>query len=133
MDPVIDPNISTFRPLDQKIGSNIRYNGNGQFQVVQMFSKKMTDFYRKKLTNNIITTPHDQTWVYHLGIRGPKSLRVQVGFGLFGSGYSYSPLGFAFGFSSTYPNALYSVSCSCNYRMSTEEASLKMENWLLQL
>jgi len=29
MDPVIDPNISTFRPLDQKIGSNIRYNGNG--------------------------------------------------------------------------------------------------------
>jgi len=24
-----DPNISTFRPLDQMIGSNIRYNGNG--------------------------------------------------------------------------------------------------------
>lgn len=29
MDPVPNPNISTFRPLDQKIDSNIRYNGNG--------------------------------------------------------------------------------------------------------
>ena len=28
-DPEVDPNISTFRPLDQKIDSNIRYNGNG--------------------------------------------------------------------------------------------------------
>ena len=28
-DPVPNPNISTFRPLDQKVDSNIRYNGNG--------------------------------------------------------------------------------------------------------
>ena len=28
-DPVPDPNISTFRPLDQKTGSNIRYNSDG--------------------------------------------------------------------------------------------------------
>jgi len=28
-DPVPDPNITTFRPLDQQINSNIRYNGNG--------------------------------------------------------------------------------------------------------
>ncbi len=28
-DPVPDPNISTFRPLDQAVNSNIRYNGNG--------------------------------------------------------------------------------------------------------
>ena len=29
LDPVPDPNISTFRPLDQKTGSNIRYNSDG--------------------------------------------------------------------------------------------------------
>jgi len=29
LDPVANPNISTFRPLDQQINSNIRYNGNG--------------------------------------------------------------------------------------------------------
>ena len=28
-DPVPDANISTFRPLDQAVNSNIRYNGNG--------------------------------------------------------------------------------------------------------
>ena len=29
IDPKPDPNISTFRPLDQAINSNIKYNGNG--------------------------------------------------------------------------------------------------------
>ena len=44
-DPVPDPNITTFRPLDQMTGSNIRYNGNGYLpcngyvpcQVIQYF------------------------------------------------------------------------------------------------
>jgi len=29
IDPKPNPNISTFRPLDQQINSNIKYNGNG--------------------------------------------------------------------------------------------------------
>ena len=38
-----DPNISTFRPLDQMIGSNIRYNGNTLNKI-----KRSCEFFNKK-------------------------------------------------------------------------------------
>ena len=39
-----DPNISTFRPLDQMVGSNIRYNGNGRFNYLSSFIQFILTF-----------------------------------------------------------------------------------------
>ena len=39
-----DPNISTFRPLDQMVGSNIRYNGNGRFDYLFLFIQSIFSF-----------------------------------------------------------------------------------------
>lgn len=41
-----DPNISTFRPLDQMVGSNIRYNGNEIFDYLSSLIQSIHLFFQ---------------------------------------------------------------------------------------
>ena len=62
IDPVPDPNISTFRPLDQRIDSNIRYNGNSGItgDKLDKYNHWIQGITRDKLdTLNTRDTQHD--------------------------------------------------------------------------